>query len=162
MKLTCISCQKRAEISMETQVNWYYVNKDNSTIHIFQYIDEAKYLEGRWKSRLLWVGGSNLQDLSIIIVNVSLNDTGTYKCEVIRKMTNMPAFVITKFINLVVREEVITMSILLALLSFWLLVVLVHCFRKIARAEVHAQDSLNDCLAIPTENKDDAETIIED
>ncbi|XP_064207036.1 sodium channel regulatory subunit beta-3-like [Anguilla rostrata] len=172
IRLTCISCQKRAEITMESQVNWYYINKDKSAIHILQYVDGPLYLEGRWMDRLLWNGSSNMQDLSVLIINVTLNDTGTYKCEVIRRMPNMPAFRVTKFINLVVREKAlpnitafyseIMMYVVLTLMSVWLLLAVVFCFRKIARAEARAQDSSNDCLSIPSDNKDDMVTTIED
>lgn len=42
-------------------------------------------MEGRWKGRLKWNGSQDLQDLSIRILNVTYNDSGTYECEVLRK-----------------------------------------------------------------------------
>ena len=42
-------------------------------------------MEGPWEKRLLWNGSVDLQDLSIWILNVSLNDSGTYRCDVFRQ-----------------------------------------------------------------------------
>ncbi|KAJ8388318.1 hypothetical protein AAFF_G00134720 [Aldrovandia affinis] len=152
IKLICISCKRRSEIPMRTQLDWYYINDHGGIEHIFQFIDKPQVLERRWEGRLQWKGSRDLQDLSISIINVKLNDTGTYRCMVTRQMAKMPPFVIIKTINLVVRvkalsdttawySKIMTYS-LLAHLTFWILVALVYCFRKIARAEARARDNV--------------------
>lgn len=116
MKLTCIYCMKREEISAETKVEWTYISPDkeqmlvrsplsfffihvvfNKLIYIWHIIIspiqiylydrqplEPKDVEEQWKGRLTWNGSKDLQDLSISIKNVTLNDTGRYECKVSR------------------------------------------------------------------------------
>ncbi|KAJ8362204.1 hypothetical protein AAFF_G00388800 [Aldrovandia affinis] len=167
MKLTCISCMKREEVNAETRVDWYYVSAEEDHIPIYLYEGHPQDLEGPWKGRLLWSGSKDLQDVSITFVNVTLNDTGTYKCRVFRQFnfdsTYMPSFTDRKVINLVVRKEAredttalyseIMMYVLLVFLTFWLLVEMVYCYRKISKSDEQMQDSATDYLAIPSEHK---------
>lgn len=46
---------------------------------------EPRNLEDHWKGRLVWKGSKDMQDISIGILNVTLNDTGTYKCMATRQ-----------------------------------------------------------------------------
>ncbi len=58
-----------------------------SSTQIYQYDrkpQEPEDAEMYWKGRLAWKGSKDLQDISISIVNVSANDSGTYECEVSR------------------------------------------------------------------------------
>ncbi|KAG9351477.1 hypothetical protein JZ751_022727, partial [Albula glossodonta] len=151
MKLICIICKRRAEINMRSKLDWYYITHDNKRIPIFQFIDKPEDLEGPWKGRLLWFGSKDLQDLTIILRNATLNDSGTYMCEVTRTMKDMPSISVRKNFTLVVREEalpdttafysMIMMYVLLSLMSLWLVVALIYCFRKIARAEARVRDN---------------------
>uniref|UniRef100_A0AAZ3RNL3 Sodium channel regulatory subunit beta-3 n=1 Tax=Oncorhynchus tshawytscha TaxID=74940 RepID=A0AAZ3RNL3_ONCTS len=108
MKLTCISCMKREEVSAETRVDWYYISPDEEPIPIYLFDGHPRELEGPWQGRLVWNGSKDLQELSISILNVTMNDTGTYNCVVFRQFEfDSYSHSVTKtlVINLVVREE---------------------------------------------------------
>ncbi|XP_070987545.1 sodium channel regulatory subunit beta-3 isoform X8 [Oncorhynchus clarkii lewisi] len=134
MKLTCISCMKREEI--------------------YLFDGHPRDLEGPWRGRLVWNGSKDLQELSISILNVTMNDTGTYNCVVFRQFEfDSYSHSVTKtlVINLVVREEAsddttalyseIMMYVLLVFLTCWLLVEMVYCYRKISKSDEQAQDT---------------------
>ncbi|KAM9468912.1 sodium channel regulatory subunit beta-3 isoform 1-T2 [Clarias gariepinus] len=168
MKLTCVSCMKREEISAQTKVYWYYrPDRDAVRQEIYIYDGEPQALEGKWKGRLWWNGSKDLQDVSISISNVTWNDSGLYECVVLRQFSfnsYSPSIAKTVEIELVVREEAsedptalyseITMYVLLVFLTFWLLVEMIYCYRKISKSDEQAQDSATDYLAIPSENKE--------
>lgn len=64
--------------------------------------------DGPWKGRLFWNGSKDLQDVSISIINVTMNDSGLYECVVHRQFTfnsYTPSFETTVKIELVVRKE---------------------------------------------------------
>uniref|UniRef100_W5M2W6 Sodium channel regulatory subunit beta-3 n=1 Tax=Lepisosteus oculatus TaxID=7918 RepID=W5M2W6_LEPOC len=166
MKLTCISCISREEIEPDTRVEWYFNSAEEDTL-IYLYDRQPQDLEGPWKGRLQWNGSKDLQDVSISIINATLNDTGTYTCKVMRSFTFnvfQHNYVDTKTIELVVNKEAsqdftavyseIMMYILLVFLTFWLLVEMIYCYRKISKADEAAQDNATDYLAIPSENKE--------
>ncbi|XP_076833097.1 sodium channel regulatory subunit beta-3 isoform X2 [Brachyhypopomus gauderio] len=154
MKLICVSCMKREEINAETKVSWYYTGKDLERQQIFLYDDGPQMLEGPWKGRLLWNGSKDLQDLSISIAQVRTNDSGLYECVVHRQFSfNLyrPSMEKQVRINLVVKEKAspdptawyseIMMYVLLVFLTFWLLVEMVYCYRKISKSDEQTQDS---------------------
>lgn len=170
MKLTCIYCMKREEISAETKVEWSYKSPNNTKILIYLYDrqpQEPENVEVQWKNRLMWNGSKDLQDLSISIKNVTLNDTGRYECKVSR-FFEFDSFkhsaTKTTEIDLEVKQQAsqdtaalyseIMMYVLLVFLTFWLLVEMIYCYRKISRSDEQAQDSATDYLAIPSENKE--------
>lgn len=65
-------------------------------------------MDGPFKGRLVWNGSKDLQDLSIVILNVTLNDSGLYQCQVSREFDFRfftPTFSITKNISLTVKEK---------------------------------------------------------
>nr|XP_015192922.1 PREDICTED: sodium channel subunit beta-3 isoform X2 [Lepisosteus oculatus] len=153
MKLTCISCISREEIEPDTRVEWYFNSAEEDTL-IYLYDRQPQDLEGPWKGRLQWNGSKDLQDVSISIINATLNDTGTYTCKVMRSFTFnvfQHNYVDTKTIELVVNKEAsqdftavyseIMMYILLVFLTFWLLVEMIYCYRKISKADEAAQDN---------------------
>ncbi|XP_070685491.1 sodium channel regulatory subunit beta-3 [Pempheris klunzingeri] len=172
MKLTCIACMTREEIKAKTRVDWYYTpnqEKDIPTykIHIYKYEDEnPAEVDGPFKGRLVWNGSQDLQDVSIQIINVTYNDTGVYECNVFRKFefdSFTPSVFLTKDIKLKVKEKAsrdttalyseIMMYVLLVFLTFWLLVEMVYCYRKISKSDEQVQDSGTNYLAIPSEQK---------
>ncbi|XP_077064641.1 sodium channel regulatory subunit beta-3 isoform X2 [Siphateles boraxobius] len=157
MKLTCIYCMKREEISAKTKVEWSYISPDKEQMLIYLYDRQPQEPEGvevQWKGRLTWNGSKDLQDLSISIKNVTLNDTGRYVCKVSR-FFEFDSFKhsATKetIIDLEVKKEAsqdtaalyseIMMYVLLVFLTFWLLVEMIYCYRKISRSDELAQDS---------------------
>ncbi|XP_061575336.1 sodium channel subunit beta-3 isoform X1 [Cololabis saira] len=173
MRLTCISCMKREEVKPKTRVDWYYMPKTEGNIkpektHIYKYEeDKGTDVGEQFKGRLIWDGSQDLQDLSIWIFNVSYNDSGVYECHVLREFEFdffTPSFSIMRNISLNVRERAsadptaiyseIMMYVLLVFLTFWLLVEMVYCYRKISRSDDQAQDTATNYLAVPSEQKD--------
>ncbi|XP_069546481.1 sodium channel regulatory subunit beta-3 isoform X1 [Brachyistius frenatus] len=173
MRLTCISCMKREEVKAKTIVEWYYTpNKDENTelnrtlIYLFANYT-GKDQGGPFKGRLRWNGSQDLQDISIIITNVTCNDSGYYECHVRRDFVFgffNPSFFLIKNITLKVKRKAtldsaaiyseIMMYVLLVFLTFWLLVEMVYCYRKISKSDEQAQDTTTNYLAIPSEQKD--------
>ncbi|XP_061828969.1 sodium channel regulatory subunit beta-3 isoform X1 [Nerophis lumbriciformis] len=170
MKLTCISCMKREEVKAKTHVDWYYkpLGANNSKTLIYKYkINATEEVDGPFKGRLTWNGSQDLQDISISIVNVTMNDSGVYECHVLRKFefdSYSPSALVEKNITLQVILEASTdtaalysevmMYLLLVFLTIWLLVEMVYCYRKISMADELAQDTAADYLAVPSEQKD--------
>ncbi|CAJ1065488.1 sodium channel subunit beta-3 isoform X2 [Xyrichtys novacula] len=161
MKLTCISCLKREEIKARTTVDWYYIpNKgeyeDFSKTHIYRFKGDApQEPDGPYKGRLSWNGSQDLQDVSIVINNVTYNDSGVYECHVLREFDFdffNPSVFEKKRIELKVIERAtrdstalyseIMMYVLLVFLTFWLLVEMVYCYRKISKSDEQAQDTV--------------------
>ncbi|XP_059370457.1 sodium channel subunit beta-3 isoform X2 [Carassius carassius] len=172
MKLTCIYCMKREEISAKTKVGWFYNGSvsDYRRMLIYQYDHEPQEPEDAemyWKGRLRWNGSKDLQDISISIINVTANDSGIYECEVSRffefdsfkHTTNKKITIELKVkmqasIDTTALYSEIMMYVLLVFLTFWLLVEMIYCYRKISKSEELAQDTATDYLAIPSENKE--------
>ncbi|XP_043976538.1 sodium channel subunit beta-3 isoform X2 [Gambusia affinis] len=158
MKLTCISCLKREELKPNTSVDWYFTPSENNThdrIHIFEHKNgENRSLDGPFKGRLTWNGSNDLQDVSLLIQNVSESDRGIYECRVIRTFEfggYAPSTLTIKNITLTVKEKAsndttaiysqIMMYVLLVFLTLWLLVEMVYCYRKISKSDEQAQDT---------------------
>lgn len=76
---------------------------------IYKYENEKPIeLDGPFKGRLRWNGSQDLQDVSIRIINVTLNDSGVYECRVVRKFESdffTPSVSLTKDIKLWVKEK---------------------------------------------------------
>lgn len=157
IKLTCISCLKREELKPKTIVEWYYTpaNEKESRTEIFKYENNSpgEYAE-RFKGRLVWNGSQDLQDVSIQITNLTYNDSGFYECFVKRMFEFnffTPSSTVSINITLKVKEKVsqdttalyseIMMYVLLVFLTFWLLVEMVYCYRKISKSDEQAQDT---------------------
>uniref|UniRef100_A0A673KX68 Sodium channel regulatory subunit beta-3 n=1 Tax=Sinocyclocheilus rhinocerous TaxID=307959 RepID=A0A673KX68_9TELE len=170
MKLTCIYCMKREEISAETKVDWFFIGEDKRKVLIYQFDREPQMpedVEMYWKDRLTWKGSQDLQDISISILNVTLNDSGTYECEVSRffefnsfKHSTTKKTTIDLKVKMKASRDTtalyseIMMYVLLVFLTFWLLVEMIYCYRKISKSEEQVQDTATDYLAIPSENKE--------
>ncbi|KAG7455697.1 sodium channel subunit beta-3 isoform X1 [Solea senegalensis] len=133
MLLTCISCLRREEVKVKTRVDWFYMpnnDRDVPKTPIFLYENDTPVeLDGPFKDRLTWNGSQDLQDVSIQIRNVTLNDSGVYECQVYREFEFKfftPSVVVVKNITLKVKEKGVTNCFPLfphsypALLSFYL------------------------------------------
>ncbi|XP_070826422.1 sodium channel regulatory subunit beta-3 isoform X2 [Chaetodon trifascialis] len=159
MRLTCIACMRREEIKAKTRVDWYYMPSEKNTppnkTHIYMYEDDKPVeLDGPFKGRLAWNGSQDLQDVSIQIINVTYDDSGVYECHVLRQFEFdffTPSVSIAKDIKLRVIEKAtqdataiyseIMMYVLLVFLTFWLLVEMVYCYRKISKSDEQTQDT---------------------
>ncbi|XP_029429850.1 sodium channel subunit beta-3 [Rhinatrema bivittatum] len=177
MKLQCISCMKREEVSADTFVEWYYRPEDGNDALIYEY--RGGPLEslgtGPFHGRIQWNGSKDMQDVSITILNVTKNDSGIFTCNVTRDLNfeiHRPSVKRSKFIHLIVTEEAeedftsvvseIMMYILLVFLTLWLLIEMVYCYRKVSKAEETTQESATDYLAIPSENKENCVVPVEE
>ncbi|KAL0984807.1 hypothetical protein UPYG_G00147170 [Umbra pygmaea] len=109
-KLGCIYCKMRAEVHATAIVDWYFKapGETNFThIYNYQYMnEESSNTIKHFRDRLVWNGTKktkDLEDASIYILNVTWNDTGTYKCFVNRTL-NFPSYIYTtnstKFVQL--------------------------------------------------------------
>ncbi|XP_026861113.2 sodium channel, voltage-gated, type I, beta a isoform X2 [Electrophorus electricus] len=163
-KLGCISCKMRGEVQASATVDWWFMAKGESEFsHIYSYIDMTGMVnDERFLDRLNWMGSKNtfdLQDGSIYILNVTLNDTGTYRCYFDRTLTfNYYEFRTninkTITLNVVPKATRGTASILSEVMMYvsiiglqlWLLVEMVYCYRKIAAA---GEEALRESAAKP-------------
>ncbi|XP_041098355.1 sodium channel subunit beta-3 isoform X1 [Polyodon spathula] len=154
MKLTCISCMRREEVSAETQVEWLYTSPEGENITMCSYYGGVQGEICPYKDRLLWNGSKDFQDVSVSLINVTMNDTGRYTCRVRRDFNfeiHRHFIIDEKYIDLLVTEEVgedftaviseIMMYVLLVFLTLWLLIEMVYCYIKISRAEEVVQDN---------------------
>ncbi|MBN3271237.1 SCN1B protein, partial [Polyodon spathula] len=136
-KLGCISCKLRREVEATSSVEWYFKSKEDADLSLF-------------KDRLVWNGSKKTTDLldgSVFILNISFDDAGLYKCYVERTLyyehyefhTNASKFVKLTVVPTVNRELTsiigeVMMYVANIGLTFWLLVEMVYCYRKIAAA----------------------------
>ncbi|XP_063799888.1 sodium channel subunit beta-3 [Pseudophryne corroboree] len=176
MTLLCISCMQREEVFAITSVKWFYQPDNGNRSLIYEFI-EGKHREPKspFKGRLLWSGSKDLQDVSLILHNVTTADSGRFLCTVNRTLHFEAHQHYTQSnieIDLIVTEienedftsvlSEIMMYILLAFLTLWLLIEVIYCYRKISKAEEVAQESVTDYLAIPSENKENCSVPVEE
>ncbi|KAM4567873.1 sodium channel regulatory subunit beta-1 isoform 1-T1 [Fundulus diaphanus] len=165
--LGCISCKRREEVSARATVDWHFKPlQEDDFRHIFHYDHPAAaVLHEDFSDRLEWQGTLNgdVQIGAVYIQNVTFNDTGTYRCTFHRTL-----FLPLQLENVVVEKEVeltvvavanreltaviseIVMYVLIVVLQLWLIIVMVHCYKKIwddheareARKALKAQGSL--------------------
>ncbi|XP_027011101.1 sodium channel, voltage-gated, type I, beta a [Tachysurus fulvidraco] len=172
-RLGCISCKMRGEVEATATVDWWFMPKEESDFtHIYSYSNEmGSVTDERFLGRVEWAGSKktlDLQDGSLKILNVTFNDTGTYRCYFDRTLTftyyefhtNATKFIT---INVVAKEtrgmasilSEVMMYVSIIGLQLWLLVEMVYCYRKIAAAGEEAlRESAAEYLAITSESKD--------
>ncbi|KAM6334566.1 SCN3B protein, partial [Uria aalge] len=175
MKLLCISCMKREEVTASTEVEWFYRPEGGKDEPIYKHDKTNHEVPSRFSGRLQWNGSKDMQDVSITVLNVTLNDSGIYTCNITREFEfeiHRPLFTSSRLIHLTVVEEAgedftsviseIMMYILLVFLTLWLLIEMVYCYRKVSKAEEAAQENATDYLAIPSENKENCAVPVEE
>ncbi|XP_030606122.1 sodium channel, voltage-gated, type I, beta a isoform X1 [Archocentrus centrarchus] len=172
-KLGCISCKMRGEVPAMAAVNWYFKGSDESDFsHLYSYEDKnGEVIDPRFYERLDWNGSKqtrDLQDGSIYILNVTYNDTGTYKCTFSRILmysnyeyqTSTTKFIIINVVPRLTRGMAsilseVMMYVSIIGLQFWLVVEMIYCYRKISAAGEEAlRESAEEYLAIASESKD--------
>ncbi|XP_006002730.1 sodium channel subunit beta-3 isoform X2 [Latimeria chalumnae] len=175
MKLLCISCMKREEVLTDTYVYWWYkLQAEDEEIPMLEYNNGVPKIMEPFQGRVLWNGSKDVQDVSILLLNVTLNDSGIYRCEVKREFkfeSHQHSIEDNKIVHLTVTEEgddftayisEIMMYILLVFLTIWLLIEMVYCYRKISKAEEATQENVTDYLVIPSENKENRAVPVEE
>ncbi|CAJ0952882.1 unnamed protein product [Ranitomeya imitator] len=151
-KIRCISCKKRGETVAKTFTEWYFKGEGMEKFDLiltYQYpqtiVDDERFV-----GRLKWNGSrrtDDLQDMSVVISNVSFDHAGTYMCSVNRTLifesheynTN-----VTKFMDITVVSKgnrdiasivsEIMMYVLIVVLTIWLVAEMIYCYKKIAAA----------------------------
>ncbi|MEE6482001.1 hypothetical protein FKM82_013110, partial [Ascaphus truei] len=172
-KIQCISCKKRGETKADTFVEWFFKEQGDeefNPIYIYQNT-RGNVKDERFMDRLVWNGSKHtddLQDMSIFITNVSYSHHGEYMCRVNRTLQFESHFYninVTKFVHLTVvpteNRDIasivseIMMYVLIVVLTIWLVVEMIYCYRKIAAAgEEVPPENASDYLAITSESKD--------
>ncbi|XP_038163623.1 sodium channel, voltage-gated, type I, beta a isoform X1 [Cyprinodon tularosa] len=172
-RLGCISCKMRGEVPAIAVVNWFFKgseDKDFNPLYMYEN-KQGEVLDPRFYERLDWSGSKHtldLQDGSIYILNVTFNDTGTYRCTFERKLlySNYEFEVnTTRVIHLNVVPKLtrgmasilseVMMYVSIIGLQFWLVVEMIYCYRKISAAGEEAlRESEAEYLAIASESKD--------
>ncbi|XP_053307397.1 sodium channel subunit beta-1 [Spea bombifrons] len=172
-KIRCISCKKRGETTATTFVEWFFKQLEKEEfdrIYIYRY-PEFETVDERFTGRLKWSGSNNtddIQDMSITITNVTYDHHGEYMCRVNRTLlfeTHDYNTNVTKFIHVTVVDKEnrdvasivseIMMYVLIVVLTIWLVVEMIYCYRKIAAAgEEVVPENASDYLAITSETKD--------
>lgn len=169
---------QREEVYAITNVEWYYepTNGIGNRSLIYEFV-AGKHTKpkSQFERRLQWIGSKDLQDVSLILHNVTITDSGKFVCQVNRTLhyeAHQHSVQTSLEISLIVTEVAsedftsvlseIMMYILLAFLTLWLLVEIVYCYRKISKAEEVTQESVTDYLAIPSENKENCSVPVEE
>ncbi|XP_025917493.1 sodium channel subunit beta-1-like, partial [Apteryx rowi] len=92
-KLLCISCKRRSETTAEALTEWFFREEGTQGFDkILRYEPEGPALvaDGRFAGVLVWNGSRgtrDLQDLSVLLTNVSARHAGDYVCRVERNLT---------------------------------------------------------------------------
>ncbi|KAI3358125.1 hypothetical protein L3Q82_003129 [Scortum barcoo] len=151
-KLGCISCKRRSEVEGSATVEWYFRAKgDADFIHIYTYNENGPTIESdNFMDRVDWNGSkrsNDIQDASIYLLNVTFNDSGTYRCffnrilfydnyeynTVVSKVVHLTVVAkATRGTASIVSEVMMYVSIIG--LQVWLLIEMIYCYRKIAAA----------------------------
>ncbi|KAF3707194.1 Sodium channel subunit beta-1 Precursor [Channa argus] len=173
-KLGCISCKRRSEVPGSATVEWYFRAKGEADfVHIYTYNEDGPIIENeQFTDRVDWNGSkrsNDIQDASIYLLNVTFNDSGTYRCffnrvlfyekyeytTIVSKVVHLSVVAkATRGMASIVSEVMMYVSIIG--LQVWLLIEMIYCYRKIAAAGEEAlREAANaEYLAIASESKD--------
>uniref|UniRef100_A0A3B4AFG3 Sodium channel regulatory subunit beta-1 n=1 Tax=Periophthalmus magnuspinnatus TaxID=409849 RepID=A0A3B4AFG3_9GOBI len=174
-KLGCISCKRRSEVEGSATIEWYFRAKGEADfVHIYSYNEDGGTVEhDHFMDRVDWNGSKrsmDIQDASIYLLNVTFNDSGTYRCFFNRILSYDNDFeyntVVSKVVHLTVVAKAtrgtasivseVMMYVSIIGLQVWLLIEMIYCYRKIAAAGEEAlREAANaEYLAIASESKD--------
>lgn len=173
-KLGCISCKRRSEVEGSATVEWYFRAKGEADfVHIYSYNENGPTIESDdFMDRVDWNGSkrsNDIQDASIYLLNVTFNDSGTYRCFFNRILfyTNYEYnTIVSKVVHLTVVAKAtrgtasivseVMMYVSIIGLQVWLLIEMIYCYRKISAAGEEAlREAANaEYLAIASESKD--------
>ncbi|KAF6719890.1 Sodium channel subunit beta-1 [Oryzias melastigma] len=174
-KLGCISCKRRSEVEGFATVEWYFRPTGESDFSpIYSYNEGVATIEhDDFSERIDWNGSkrsNDIQDASIYLLNVTFNDSGTYRCFFHRTLSYDNNFskkvVVDKVVHLTVVAKAtrgtasivseVMMYVSIIGLQVWLLIEMIYCYRKIAAAGEEAlREAANaEYLAIASESKD--------
>uniref|UniRef100_UPI00358E9579 sodium channel regulatory subunit beta-3-like n=1 Tax=Myxine glutinosa TaxID=7769 RepID=UPI00358E9579 len=177
-KLTCIWCQNRQEIEAIVDVKWKFTPKDSNTSEmILEYKSECEGLEYPYcgdaktpNDRLFFKKSKDLQELSIVLKNASLEDSGTYKC-IMHRVLKMnvdepPEQVKTitielEIFNILARDltsviSEVMMYFMIVASTLCLAVTLVVCYKQVEQADLEKRGNVTDYLVIAPVNKEGA------
>ncbi|KAJ8389480.1 hypothetical protein AAFF_G00120180 [Aldrovandia affinis] len=151
-KLGCLSCKIRGEVESSSIIDWFFQAKGESEfVHIYNYEDETSTIVyDQFDGRVDWNGSkktTDIQDASIYILNVTFNDTGTYRC-LFHRILAYPNYEFhtkaSKLIHLAVVAKAtrgtasivseVMMYVTVIGLQVWLLIEMIYCYRKISAA----------------------------
>ncbi|XP_051991864.1 sodium channel subunit beta-1-like [Xyrauchen texanus] len=172
-KLGCISCKRRGEVVATATVDWHFKARgEPGFVHIYSYDgDASSIIDERFEGRLEWEGSKktyDLQDASVLINNVTFNDSGVYRC-IFNRILSYEHYeystIASKVVHLTVVGKAtrgtasivseVMMYVSIIGLQLWLLVEMIYCYRKISAAGEEAlRASAAEYLAIATEGKD--------
>ncbi|XP_077382783.1 sodium channel, voltage-gated, type I, beta a isoform X2 [Festucalex cinctus] len=177
-KLGCISCKRRGEVMATASVTWLFkAVGDTDYSHLYSYEDQHGWIvDDRFEARVQWRGSRHtldLQDGSIYIVNITYNDTGSYKCVFSRVLvyndysfhTNTSKTIHVRVVPKMTRGMAsilseVMMYVAIIGLQLWLLVEMIYCYRKISAAGEEAlRESAAEYLAVASENKDNCAAV---
>uniref|UniRef100_V9LAZ9 Sodium channel regulatory subunit beta-1 n=1 Tax=Callorhinchus milii TaxID=7868 RepID=V9LAZ9_CALMI len=174
LRLRCISCKRRGETTASGNAEWYFRPKKNETFYrIYHYeYPRGTVIQRTFRDRIQWHGtqdSPDLQEASIVLTNISFQDAGTYLCFINRtfafafgnqfftrvnktiEMTVVP--IANREVASIVSE--ILMYLLNVVLTVWLVIEMLYCYKKIAAAGEEAQqENASDYLAITSESKE--------
>ncbi|XP_008119134.1 sodium channel subunit beta-1 [Anolis carolinensis] len=174
-RIRCISCKKRSETEAEAFTDWYFKQQGMEEFdHILHYDVETKLriLDPRFEDLVAWEGTkhtADLQELSILLLNVTFDQEGDYICSVNRTLLfandHTHNVMVNKTVHIDVVEKAnrdmasivseIMMYVLIVVLTIWLVAEMVYCYKKIAAAtEAAAQENASEYLAITSESKE--------
>ncbi|KAF7211441.1 sodium channel, voltage-gated, type I, beta b [Nothobranchius furzeri] len=173
-KLGCISCKKRSEVEATATVEWYFSPRGESEFFpLYTYDENGPTIEHEYfMDRIAWNGSkrsNDIQDATIYLLNVTFNDSGTYRCFFHRTLyyehhQHYDRIDKVVYLNVVAKANRGTASIVSEVMMYvsiiglqvWLLIEMIYCYRKIAAAGEEAlREAANaEYLAIASESKD--------
>ncbi|XP_034455335.1 sodium channel, voltage-gated, type I, beta b isoform X2 [Hippoglossus hippoglossus] len=151
-KLGCVSCKLRSEVESTCVIEWFFRPKGEvDFVHIYTYSSGVASIENEeFIDRVDWNGSrmsNDIQDGSIYVLNITFNDTGTYRCYFNRVLiypNHEYINIVSKLVHLNVVAKAtrgtasivseVMMYVTIIGLQVWLLIEMIYCYRKISAA----------------------------
>ncbi|XP_062265724.1 sodium channel, voltage-gated, type I, beta b [Platichthys flesus] len=173
-KLGCVSCKLRSEVESTAVIEWYFKPKGEADFFpIYTYGSGIATIEHEdFIDRVDWNGSkssNDIQDGSIYVLNITFNDTGTFRCYFNRILiypNHEYSTLVSKLVHLTVVAKAtrgtasivseVMMYVTIIGLQVWLLIEMIYCYKKISAAGEEAlREAANaEYLAIASEGKD--------